>query len=80
MQVPQYILEDAVACGTGALCHVVCTQPRRVAAISVAQRVADERGEPPPGEPGSKVSPALAPRMPGSRQLGAASASGLMTQ
>ncbi|EFJ53272.1 hypothetical protein VOLCADRAFT_86387 [Volvox carteri f. nagariensis] len=28
------------------------TQPRRIAAISVAERVAEERGEPPPGSPG----------------------------
>ena len=25
--------------------RIVCTQPRRIAAITVAQRVADERGE-----------------------------------
>lgn len=56
MQVPQYLLEHAVASGAGAQCRVVCTQPRRVAAISVAARVAEERGEPPPGEPGSKAS------------------------
>lgn len=51
-QVPQYLLEDAVARGCGGACHVVVTQPRRIAAISVAERVAEERGEPPPGSPG----------------------------
>lgn len=54
-QVPQYLLEAAVEAGSGAACSVVCTQPRRIAAISVAERVADERGEPPPGKPGSRV-------------------------
>lgn len=41
-QVPQYILEEAWAAGTGA--RIVCTQPRRISAISVAERVAAERG------------------------------------
>jgi HrpA-like RNA helicase len=31
--------------GEGARCNVICTQPRRIAAISVARRVASERGE-----------------------------------
>ena len=44
-QIPQLILDDAIDHGKGAFCNVVCTQPRRIAAISVAQRVAIERGE-----------------------------------
>ena len=44
-QVPQFILEEAVAKGQGSKVSIVCTQPRRVAAISVAERVAHERGE-----------------------------------
>ncbi|KAG0721052.1 ATP-dependent RNA helicase DHX36 [Chionoecetes opilio] len=44
-QVAQFLLEDAVASGEGSVCRIVCTQPRRISAISVAQRVADERGE-----------------------------------
>jgi len=44
-QVPQFILDDAVARGRGSRVSIVCTQPRRVAAISVAERVANERGE-----------------------------------
>ena len=44
-QVPQYILEDAVAAGRGGACTVLIAQPRRVAAISLAERVAAERGE-----------------------------------
>ncbi|KAL4451226.1 hypothetical protein ABPG77_009298 [Micractinium sp. CCAP 211/92] len=42
-QVPQFILEDAWARGKG--CRVICTQPRRISAVSVADRVAAERGE-----------------------------------
>jgi HrpA-like RNA helicase len=41
--VPQFILDDADA--RGARCSIVCTQPRRISAIGVAQRVADERCE-----------------------------------
>jgi hypothetical protein len=35
-QVPQYILEDAVR--RGVPCRIACTQPRRLAASSVAKR------------------------------------------
>ncbi len=42
-QVPQYILEEA--CVTGKAVDVVVTQPRRIAAIGVADRIASERGE-----------------------------------
>lgn len=44
-QVPQLILDDWILRGDGAKCNIVCTQPRRIAAISVAERVAAERGE-----------------------------------
>lgn len=44
-QIPQLILDDAIAEGKGAECNIVCTQPRRIAAISVAERVAKERGQ-----------------------------------
>lgn len=44
-QVPQILLDQAIESGTGASCNVVCTQPRRIAATSVARRVADERAE-----------------------------------
>jgi ATP-dependent RNA helicase DHX36 len=44
-QVPQILLEEAIAKGQGAKCNIVCTQPRRIAAISVARRVAVERSE-----------------------------------
>jgi ATP-dependent RNA helicase DHX29 len=54
-QVPQYILDDMILSGQGGFCNIICTQPRRIAAISVAERVADERCEPPPGSYGSLV-------------------------
>ena len=44
-QVPQILIEDAISKNSGASCNVICTQPRRIAAISVARRVADERNE-----------------------------------
>jgi HrpA-like RNA helicase len=44
-QCPQYILEDAIAHGKGVETHIIVTQPRRIAAISVAERVAAERDE-----------------------------------
>lgn len=44
-QVPQILLDQAIENGTGASCNVVCTQPRRIAATSVAKRVANERAE-----------------------------------
>jgi HrpA-like RNA helicase len=45
-QIPQIILDDYINRGEGARCNIFCTQPRRLAAISVAHRVARERGEP----------------------------------
>ena len=44
-QVPQILLEDAISHGQGATCNIICTQPRRIAATSVARRVAEERAE-----------------------------------
>ncbi|KAG6857567.1 hypothetical protein H0H87_000166 [Tephrocybe sp. NHM501043] len=44
-QIPQLILDSFIQSGDGASCNIVCTQPRRLAAISVADRVAKERGE-----------------------------------
>ncbi|KAF8506701.1 P-loop containing nucleoside triphosphate hydrolase protein [Russula emetica] len=37
-QIPQLILDDYISQGSGASCNIICTQPRRLAAIS-------ERGE-----------------------------------
>uniref|UniRef100_A0A1A8QZ52 ATP-dependent DNA/RNA helicase DHX36 n=1 Tax=Nothobranchius rachovii TaxID=451742 RepID=A0A1A8QZ52_9TELE len=44
-QVTQFILDDHINRGMGSTCRVVCTQPRRISAISVAERVAAERAE-----------------------------------
>ncbi|WFD30080.1 RNA helicase [Malassezia sp. CBS 17886] len=44
-QVPQFVLDDAIARGCGSTCSIVVTQPRRVSALGVAARVAAERGE-----------------------------------
>ncbi|KAH9624022.1 hypothetical protein KSS87_008615 [Heliosperma pusillum] len=42
-QVPQYLLDYMWA--SGEACKIVCTQPRRISAISVAERISQERGE-----------------------------------
>ena len=42
-QVPQYVLEAAAA--NGLPCSIVVTQPRRISALGVSERVASERGE-----------------------------------
>ncbi|XP_057675789.1 3'-5' RNA helicase YTHDC2 isoform X2 [Corythoichthys intestinalis] len=42
-QIPQFILDDCSK--KGQCCQIFCTQPRRLAAITVAERVAAERGE-----------------------------------
>ncbi|XP_045616540.1 ATP-dependent RNA helicase A isoform X2 [Procambarus clarkii] len=44
-QVCQFILDDYIQSGSGAFCNIVITQPRRISAVSVADRVASERGE-----------------------------------
>ena len=40
--------------GDGSVTKIVCTQPRRICAISVAERVASERGETFPSNSGNK--------------------------
>ena len=44
-QVPQFLLEDMILKGRGGEANIVVTQPRRISAISLAERVANERGE-----------------------------------
>lgn len=44
-QIAQFILEDYVNSGQGAYCNIAVTQPRRISAISVAERIAAERNE-----------------------------------
>ena len=41
-QVPQYVLDEYVK--NQRYCNIVVTQPRRIAAISIAKRVCQERG------------------------------------
>ena len=45
VQVPQFILDDFLETGRGTECTIFCTQPRRISAVSVAERVAAERAE-----------------------------------
>lgn len=42
-QVPQFLLDSMWA--KGEACKIVCTQPRRISATSVAERISSERGE-----------------------------------
>ncbi|PSR87768.1 DExH-box ATP-dependent RNA helicase [Actinidia chinensis var. chinensis] len=44
-QIPQFILESEIESVHGALCSIICTQPRRISAMAVSERVAAERGE-----------------------------------
>lgn len=44
-QLPQFILEEEISCLRGADCNIICTQPRRISAISVSARISSERGE-----------------------------------
>ena len=44
-QVPQFILESEIHKGKGGGVNIVCTQPRRISAIGLAERVANERLE-----------------------------------
>jgi ATP-dependent RNA helicase DHX29 len=54
-QVPAFILEDQLSRGKS--CKVYCAEPRRISAISLAQRVSQELGDPPGavGTPASLV-------------------------
>lgn len=44
-QLPQFVLEEEIEAGRGSECNIICTQPRRISAMSVAARVAAERGD-----------------------------------
>ncbi|CAM8992581.1 unnamed protein product [Rhodiola kirilowii] len=44
-QLPQFILESEIEIGNGAYTSIICTQPRRMSAMTVSERVAAERGE-----------------------------------
>jgi hypothetical protein len=44
-QLPQFIMDHEISQGRGASTSIIVTQPRRVAAMGVASRVAQERME-----------------------------------
>ncbi len=52
-QVPQFILENCINDLEGASCNIICTQPRKISAIGLADRVSSERCE--KGGPGSET-------------------------
>jgi hypothetical protein len=52
-QLPAFILEDHLS--RGRHCKIYCTEPRRISAISLAQRVSLELGDP-PGSVGTSAS------------------------
>ena len=43
-RIPRFLLEGSVRGGEGAKCNILVTQPRRISAVSVAHRVAQEMG------------------------------------
>lgn len=43
-RIPRILLEEHVRGGRGAECNILVTQPRRISAVSVAHRVAQEMG------------------------------------
>jgi HrpA-like RNA helicase len=54
-QVPQFVLDAAINSGEGGRCNIVCTQPRRISAIAVAERVASERAQRIGGQVGYQI-------------------------
>ncbi len=44
-QVPQFILEESINALEGAACNIICTEPRKISAVGLAERVAVERYE-----------------------------------
>ncbi|XP_022881945.1 DExH-box ATP-dependent RNA helicase DExH5, mitochondrial-like isoform X1 [Olea europaea var. sylvestris] len=44
-QIPQFILESEINSIRGAMCSIICTQPRRISAMSISERISAERGE-----------------------------------
>ncbi|MBN3305976.1 DHX57 helicase, partial [Amia calva] len=44
-QIPQFILDESLKGPPNKVVNIICTQPRRISAISVAERVAQERAE-----------------------------------
>ncbi|NWH67915.1 DHX29 helicase, partial [Geococcyx californianus] len=44
-QIPQFILDESLQGSPSRVANIICTQPRRISAIAVAERVAKERTE-----------------------------------
>ncbi|KAJ3413929.1 ATPdependent RNA helicase [Chytridiales sp. JEL 0842] len=44
-QTGQFLLESELSSGRGGKCNMICTQPRRISATSLAERVAAERAQ-----------------------------------
>ncbi|KAI9360815.1 P-loop containing nucleoside triphosphate hydrolase protein [Zopfochytrium polystomum] len=44
-QTGQFLLESIMESGQAGSCSIICTQPRRISALSLAERVAQERAE-----------------------------------
>ena len=54
-QVPQFLLDYLLRRGSGHSAGIICTQPRRLAAIGVAERVAQERADSCGGQVGYQI-------------------------
>ncbi|KAK1945817.1 putative ATP-dependent RNA helicase DHX57 [Phytophthora citrophthora] len=54
-QIPQFLLDDALAKGREEETRIICTQPRRISAISLAERVSRERVGQDPKEVGHAI-------------------------
>uniref|UniRef100_M4B2F4 Uncharacterized protein n=1 Tax=Hyaloperonospora arabidopsidis (strain Emoy2) TaxID=559515 RepID=M4B2F4_HYAAE len=54
-QIPQFLLDDALARGRSNKTRIICTQPRRISAISLADRVTRERPGQSPKEVGHAI-------------------------
>ncbi|KAL3874748.1 hypothetical protein ACJMK2_037719 [Sinanodonta woodiana] len=44
-QIPQFILDSYLKSSDQDICNIICTQPRRISAMAVAERVAEERAD-----------------------------------
>ena len=42
---PQFLLDSWIEAGRASECNIICTQPRRISAMGLAERVAAERCE-----------------------------------
>ncbi|GAB5359363.1 hypothetical protein AAMO2058_000537600 [Amorphochlora amoebiformis] len=44
-QIPQFLLDHMIDSNKGSIANIYCTQPRRISAVGLARRVAEERAE-----------------------------------